>query len=59
MHRFVSATQEYVNAIFFQLELRGVSQIGSSPLEVLRQNITGYQKTTDQRTLGFNPFPTF
>ena len=59
MHRFVSATQEYVNAMFFQLELRGVSQIGSSPLEVLRQNITGYQKTTDQRTSESNPFPAF
>jgi len=59
MHRFVSSTQEYVNAMFFQLELTGVSRIGSSPLELLRQNITGYEKTNDRRTTDFNPFPSF
>jgi LPS-assembly protein len=59
MHRFVSSTQEYVNAMFFQLELTGVSRIGSSPLELLRQNITGYEKTNDRRTRDFNPFPSF
>src|SRR5258706_221404 len=59
LHRFVSATQEYVNAMFFQLELTGVSRIGSSPLELLRQNITGYEKTNEKRPLDFNPFPSF
>jgi LPS-assembly protein len=59
VHRFVTATQEYSNAIFLQLELTGVSQIGSSPLEVLRQNVTGYEKTNDKRPLDFNPFPSF
>jgi LPS-assembly protein len=59
VHRFVSATQEYVNAMFLQLELTGVSQIGSSPLEVLRQNITGYEKTNNLRPSDFNPFPSF
>jgi LPS-assembly protein len=60
MHRFVSATQEYVNAMFFQLELTGLSQIGSSPLEVLRQNITGYGKTNERKgPADFNPFPAF
>ena len=59
MHRFASATQEYVNAMFLQLELTGVSQIGSSPLELLRQNITGYAKTNEKRPVDFNPFPSF
>ncbi|MBI3528602.1 MAG: LPS-assembly protein LptD [Betaproteobacteria bacterium] len=59
LHRFVSATQEYVNAMFFQLELNGVSRIGSSPLELLRQNITGYTKTNEKRPADFNPFPSF
>ncbi len=59
VHRFVSATQEYVNAMFLQLELTGISQIGSSPLEVLRQNITGYEKTNRTVPSDFNPFPAF
>ena len=59
LHRFASATQEYVNAMFFQLELTGLSRIGSSPLELLRQNISGYEKTNDNRPINFNPFPSF
>ena len=59
MHRFVTATQEYTNAIFFQLELNGVSRIGASPLEVLRQNITGYGKTNEKRPVDSNPFPSY
>ena len=59
LHRFVSATQEYVNAMFFQLELTGVSRIGSSPLELLRQNITGYEKTNDRQRGDFNQFPSY
>ncbi len=59
LHRFASATQEYVNAMFFQLELTGISGLGSSPLEVLRQSITGYTKTNEKRPVDFNPFPSF
>ncbi len=59
MHRFASATQEYVNAMFFQLELNGVSRIGSNPLEVLRQNITGYTKTNEPQPAEYNPFPSY
>jgi LPS-assembly protein len=59
MHRFASATQVYVNALFFQLELTGVSRIGSNPLELLRQNITGYGKTNENRPADINPFPSF
>ncbi len=59
MHRFVTATQEYTNAIFFQLELNGVSRIGASPLEVLRQNISGYGKTNEKQPVDSNPFPSY
>lgn len=59
MHRFVSNTQEYVNSIFFQLELNGVSRIGSNPLEVLKQNITGYTRTNEPRPVERNPFPVY
>jgi LPS-assembly protein len=59
LHRFVSATQEYVNSMFFQLELTGVSRIGSNPLDLLRQNITGYEKTNARRPPDYNPFPSF
>ncbi len=59
LHRFASATQEYVNAMFLQLELTGLSRIGSSPLELLRQNITGYEKTNDRPRENFNPFPAY
>lgn len=59
MHRFVSATQEYVNAMFLQLELNGVSRIGSNPLDVMRQNIPGYVKTNDPAPPEVNPFPSY
>jgi len=59
MHRFVSATQEYINAMFFQLELNGVSRIGSNPLELLRQSVTGYTKTNEPLPAEHNPFPAY
>ncbi len=59
MHRFASATQEYVNALFLQLELNGVSRIGASPLDLLRQNVTGYAKTNEPPSIDYNPFPEY
>ena len=44
-HRFATATQASTTGVFIQLELNGLSRIGSNPLEVLRQNISGYTKT--------------
>jgi LPS-assembly protein len=41
--RFPTATQTATTALFFQLELNGLSKIGPSPLEALRKNIPGYQ----------------
>jgi LPS-assembly protein len=47
VHSLAISSTDRSNAIFFQLELNGVSSIGSNPLEVLRRNIYGYTKTTD------------
>jgi LPS-assembly protein len=41
-HRFATATQEVSTSLFVQLELNGVSRIGSNPMEVLRNNISGF-----------------
>ena len=36
-------TSSSTTSLFFQLELNGLSKIGSNPLEVLKRNISGYQ----------------
>jgi LPS-assembly protein len=41
-HRFATATKETSTAFFVQLELNGLSRIGSNPMEALRRNIGGY-----------------
>ncbi|HUO44104.1 MAG TPA: LPS-assembly protein LptD [Burkholderiales bacterium] len=45
-HSFTTSTTSQVNAIFIQLELNGVSQFGSNPLELLRRSIGGYSRQT-------------
>ena len=42
-HRFATTTRDASTSIFIQLELSGMSRIGTSPLEVLRRNISGYK----------------
>lgn len=54
MQQFVTFTQDSVRALFFQLELNGLSKIGSNPLDILRQNITGYQKINALSQSQFN-----
>ncbi|MFN0313855.1 MAG: LPS-assembly protein LptD [Burkholderiales bacterium] len=54
-HRFATATSEAVKSFFVQLEFTGLTGLGSNPIEVLRQNITGYTKTTDLPRKGTNP----
>lgn len=49
-HRFVTATQEVSTSIFLQLELNGVSRIGSNPLETLQRNIAGYVRRDPRPT---------
>lgn len=48
LHRFATATAEASNSLFVQLELYGVSRIGSNPIDVLKLNISGYAKSSDQ-----------
>ena len=48
-HRFATTTQQASTTLFVQLELNGVSRIGSNPLETLKRNIGGYARL-DPRT---------
>ena len=50
-HRFATTTSAASTSIFIQLELNGVSRIGSNPLDVLKRNISGY-KQFDPRAPG-------
>ncbi len=43
MQRFVTADSTGTNTVYFQIELNGLSSVGSSPVESLRRNIPGYQ----------------
>jgi len=56
-HHFATATQNQVSSIFLQLELNGVSKIGSNPLELLRRNIAGYYRQESQSSRPDDPFP--
>jgi LPS-assembly protein len=42
-HRFATIADSSTTSLFFQLQLNGVSSIGTSPVEQLRRNIPGYQ----------------
>ena len=43
-HSFATTATTTVNSFFMQLELNGVSKIGSNPLDLLRRNIGGYYR---------------
>jgi LPS-assembly protein len=43
-HRFVTALNGVNTSVFLQLELNGVSRIGSNPMDVLRRNVGGYTR---------------
>jgi LPS-assembly protein len=46
LHRFVTAPDQHTNAFFVQLELSGLSRLGSNPFGLLRQGIGGYTTPT-------------
>ncbi|MBM3394889.1 MAG: LPS assembly protein LptD, partial [Betaproteobacteria bacterium] len=46
-HKFATATQAATTTFFLQLEFTGLAGLGSNPLDVLRQSITGYAKTNE------------
>lgn len=43
-------TSSSTTSLFFQLELNGLSRIGSNPLEVLKRSISGYQPINQPNT---------
>ena len=47
-HRFQTAAQTTTSALFFQLELSGLSSLGTNPFNTLKQNIGGYSQTKPQ-----------
>ncbi|MEP6702207.1 MAG: LPS-assembly protein LptD [Betaproteobacteria bacterium] len=52
--QLATTTANRTNAVFLQLELNGLSRIGTNPLDALRRNIPGYNKTNDSTTAGRN-----
>jgi LPS-assembly protein len=50
LQRYALATQKASSSLFFQIELNGLSKLGSNPLDVLRRNIPGYTKLNDNQT---------
>jgi LPS-assembly protein len=46
-HRLATAQQLVSTSFFVQLELNGLSRLGNNPLEALKQNIPGYQKSQE------------
>jgi len=48
-HRFAVTTQQESTTFFLQLELNGVSRIGSNPMDAMKRNISGYMRQ-DPRT---------
>jgi LPS-assembly protein len=54
VQQFAALTQTSSRALFFQLEFNGLSKFGSNPLDILRQNIAGYQKINALPQTQFN-----
>ena len=48
--RIPTATQQATTALFFQLELNGLSKLGSNPIDALRRNVPGYQNINQSLT---------
>jgi LPS-assembly protein len=44
--RFRNTTNGYTGRVFLQVEFRGLSKIGSNPLDMLRLNVPGYEPVT-------------
>jgi len=47
MQRLATTNTASSNIFFIQLELRGLTQLGPNPLEVLQRNISGYRKSDE------------
>ena len=49
-HQFATTAQTKNSSLFLQLELNGVSRIGSNPMDILRRNIGGYRQLDPRLT---------
>jgi len=47
VQRIATATGTFSNSFFIQLELNGIGRLGSNPLDVLKQSISGYVNTNE------------
>ena len=54
LQHLTTATQRTTTAVFVQLELNGLMQIGSNPLNILQRSIPGYTRTRDYRVDGMD-----
>jgi len=52
--QLATTTENRNTSVFVQLELNGLSRIGTNPLDALRRNIPGYNKTNDSSTANRN-----
>ena len=46
--RLTTTTQTTTNSVYLQIELNGLARFGTSPLDLLRRSVPGYQQ--DQRS---------
>ena len=58
VERLSAGRDEATTRLLVQLELVGLSRLGSNPLRVLRDNVPGYQLLRDERTTSspFTPY---
>jgi LPS-assembly protein len=56
-HSYATTATTSVSSLYMQLELNGVSKIGSNPLELLRRNVAGYQRASPQPARLDDTFP--
>ncbi len=58
VERLSTGRSEATTRLLIQLELVGLSRLGSNPLKVLKDNISGYQLLRDERTSNspFSPY---
>ena len=52
LQRFATTTSRSTTSVFFQIDLNGLSRLGSNPLDVLRRNIPGYSKLNEHQLPG-------
>ena len=56
-HSFATSSTTTVSQFFMQLQLNGVSNIGSNPLEVLRRSVAGYYRPGPQSAPPEDTYP--